>query len=153
ANFSVTRSTGNAESSDIRESSIKFDRYEFWANLICKRPTVHAVRPEVCVLNITPERGFKMTQFKNIRWWIAGLLAIATALNYLDRQSFPVAVSRIRVDIPLTDQQFSQLNSLGDGFSSSRGVWASCGRWRGSSCIGRLVKISVSLSASRSDAF
>ncbi len=53
-----------------------------------------------------------MIQFKNLRWWIAGLLAIATALNYLDRQSFPVAVSRIRMDIPLTDQQFSQVNSL-----------------------------------------
>jgi MFS transporter, ACS family, hexuronate transporter len=53
-----------------------------------------------------------MTQYKNLRWWIAGLLAIATALNYLDRQSFPVAVGQIREDIPLTDQQFSQLNSL-----------------------------------------
>jgi ACS family hexuronate transporter-like MFS transporter len=53
-----------------------------------------------------------MTQIKNLRWWIAGLLALATALNYLDRQSFPVAASQIRETIPLTDQQFSQLNSL-----------------------------------------
>ncbi len=53
-----------------------------------------------------------MTRIKNLRWWIAGLLALATALNYLDRQSFPVAVTRIKQDIPLTDQQFSQLNSL-----------------------------------------
>ncbi len=53
-----------------------------------------------------------MTQIRNLRWWIAGLLAIATALSYLDRQSFPVAVNQIREDIPLTDQQFSQLNSL-----------------------------------------
>ncbi|MBO0721570.1 MAG: MFS transporter [Blastocatellia bacterium] len=53
-----------------------------------------------------------MTQIKNLRWWIAGLLALATALNYLDRQSFPVAASQIRENIPLTDQQFSHLNSL-----------------------------------------
>jgi MFS transporter, ACS family, aldohexuronate transporter len=53
-----------------------------------------------------------MTQIRNLRWWIAGLLALATALGYLDRQSFPVAVNQIREDIPLTDQQFSLLNSL-----------------------------------------
>src|SRR5215510_11208854 len=53
-----------------------------------------------------------MTQIRNLRWWIAGLLAIATALNYLDRQSFPVAVNQIKIDIPLTDQQFSMLNSF-----------------------------------------
>ena len=36
-----------------------------------------------------------MPSVKNLRWWIAGLLALATALNYLDRQSFPVVVGEI----------------------------------------------------------
>jgi len=48
----------------------------------------------------------------NLRWWIAGLLALATALNYLDRQSFPVVVGEVTKEIPLTDDQYSQLTSL-----------------------------------------
>ena len=49
---------------------------------------------------------------KNFRWWIAGLLALATALNYLDRQSFPVVVGEIRKEIPITNEQYGQLTSL-----------------------------------------
>lgn len=49
---------------------------------------------------------------KNVRWWVAGLLALATALNYLDRQSFPVVVGEIKKDIPLSDEQYGQLTSL-----------------------------------------
>ena len=40
-----------------------------------------------------------MPPIKNLRWWIAGLLALATALNYLDRQSFPVVVGEIKKEI------------------------------------------------------
>jgi ACS family hexuronate transporter-like MFS transporter len=49
---------------------------------------------------------------KNLRWWIAGLLAIATALSYLDRQSFPVVVGEIKKEIPLSDRQYADLTSL-----------------------------------------
>jgi MFS transporter, ACS family, hexuronate transporter len=48
----------------------------------------------------------------NMRWWIAGLLALATALNYLDRQSFPVVVGEIRKEIPISNDQFGQITSL-----------------------------------------
>ena len=48
---------------------------------------------------------------KNFRWWIAGLLALATALNYLDRQSFPVVVGEIRKEIPISNGQYGQLTS------------------------------------------
>ena len=48
----------------------------------------------------------------NIRWWIAGLLALATALNYLDRQSFPVVVGEIKKTIPISNEQYGQLTSL-----------------------------------------
>jgi ACS family hexuronate transporter-like MFS transporter len=53
-----------------------------------------------------------MPSVKNLRWWIAGLLALATALNYLDRQSFPVVVGEIRNEIPLTNEQYGRLTSL-----------------------------------------
>lgn len=48
--------------------------------------------------------------FKNFRWWIAGLLALATALNYLDRLSFPAAVAEIKKTIPISDQEYGNLS-------------------------------------------
>jgi ACS family hexuronate transporter-like MFS transporter len=49
---------------------------------------------------------------KNLRWWIAGLLAAATALNYLDRQSLPVVVGEIQKSIPISNEQYGRLSSL-----------------------------------------
>jgi MFS transporter, ACS family, hexuronate transporter len=46
------------------------------------------------------------------RWWIAGLLAAATALNYLDRQNLPVVVVELQKHIPLTDRQYAHLQFL-----------------------------------------
>jgi len=48
----------------------------------------------------------------NLRWWIAGMLAVATALNYLDRQSFPVVVRVVQRDIPISDREYSALQSV-----------------------------------------
>ncbi len=48
----------------------------------------------------------------SLRWWIAGLLAAATALNYLDRQNLPVVIGEVQKSIPITDQQYSQLQFL-----------------------------------------
>lgn len=45
----------------------------------------------------------------NFRWWIAILLAAATALNYLDRQSLPVVIKEIQKSIPITDFDYSYL--------------------------------------------
>ena len=53
-----------------------------------------------------------MAQVKNLRWWIVGLLAAATALNYLDRQNLPVVVVELQKEIPLTEKQFALLQSL-----------------------------------------
>src|SRR6266508_6996372 len=53
-----------------------------------------------------------MRPIKNLRWWIAGLLALATALNYLDRLSFPVVVGEVRKEIPISNDQYGQLTSL-----------------------------------------
>jgi ACS family hexuronate transporter-like MFS transporter len=46
-----------------------------------------------------------------IRWRIAILVSAAIALSYLDRQTLPVAVQAISRDIPLTNSQFSTLQS------------------------------------------
>ena len=53
-----------------------------------------------------------MTRIPHLRWWIAGLLACATALSYLDRQSFPVASIEIQKHIAVSDQQYSVLQML-----------------------------------------
>jgi MFS transporter, ACS family, hexuronate transporter len=53
-----------------------------------------------------------MQRIRNLRWWIAGLLACASALSYLDRQSFPVAVTEIQKQIALSDRQYSVLQML-----------------------------------------
>jgi ACS family hexuronate transporter-like MFS transporter len=52
-----------------------------------------------------------MSAIKNLRWWIAGLLAVATALNYLDRQSFPIVAGEIKKQIPISDVQYGQLGA------------------------------------------
>jgi MFS transporter, ACS family, hexuronate transporter len=46
-----------------------------------------------------------------LRWRIAILASAAIAISYLDRQTLPVAVKAISGDIPLTNEQFSILQS------------------------------------------
>lgn len=46
-----------------------------------------------------------------MRWRIAILVSAAIAISYLDRQTLPVAVKAISRDIPLTNAQFSALQS------------------------------------------
>ena len=47
----------------------------------------------------------------SLRWRIAVLVSAAIAISYLDRQTLPVAVKAISRDIPLTNEQFSTLQS------------------------------------------
>lgn len=46
-----------------------------------------------------------------LRWRIAILVSAAIAISYLDRQTLPVAIKAISKDIPLTNEQFSALQS------------------------------------------
>jgi MFS transporter, ACS family, aldohexuronate transporter len=46
-----------------------------------------------------------------LRWRIAILVSAAIAISYLDRQTLPVAIKAINKDIPLTNVQFSNLQS------------------------------------------
>ncbi len=51
------------------------------------------------------------TEEIQLRWRIAVLVSAAIAISYLDRQTLPVAVLAISRDIPLTNTQFSALQS------------------------------------------
>jgi ACS family hexuronate transporter-like MFS transporter len=51
------------------------------------------------------------TEEIHVRWRIAILVSAAIAISYLDRQTLPVAVQAISKDIPLTNGQFSALQS------------------------------------------
>ena len=56
-------------------------------------------------------RGIFVDGGSNLRWRIAILVSAAIAISYLDRQTLPVAVQAISKDIPLTNGQFSALQS------------------------------------------
>lgn len=45
------------------------------------------------------------------RWWIAVLLCVAISINYMDRNTFSVAVNAIRESFPISDGDFARLNS------------------------------------------
>lgn len=45
-------------------------------------------------------------------WGVAVLISAAIAISYLDRQTLPVAVKAIARDIPLSNEQFSELQSM-----------------------------------------
>src|SRR5260370_17503630 len=53
-----------------------------------------------------------MRRIPNLRWWIAGLLATASALAYVDRQTLPVVIGEIQKTIPISDEQLGNLESL-----------------------------------------
>ena len=56
-----------------------------------------------------------MTQSTNpapsFRWKIALLVSAAIAISYLDRQTLPVAIKAVQKDIPITNTDFSHLNT------------------------------------------
>jgi ACS family hexuronate transporter-like MFS transporter len=56
-------------------------------------------------------RNFPELEANGVRWRIAILISAAIAISYLDRQTLPVAVKAISHDIPLTNGQFSALQS------------------------------------------
>ena len=46
---------------------------------------------------------------KSLRWQIALLISAAIAISYLDRQTLPVAIAAIQLDISINNTQFSHL--------------------------------------------
>jgi ACS family hexuronate transporter-like MFS transporter len=52
-----------------------------------------------------------MNHTSSLRWRIALLIAAAIAISYFDRQTLPVAIKSIQLDIPISNTQFSQLQA------------------------------------------
>ncbi len=71
-----------------------------------KNTPADTVEPDV-------ERGGQSCRMHGdmLRWRIACLVSVAIAISYLDRQTLPVAIKAIERDIPITNEQFSFLQS------------------------------------------
>ncbi len=52
-----------------------------------------------------------MKDKKNIRWWIAGTIFLATTINYIDRQALSVAAPVIREDLGLSNEDYGWIVS------------------------------------------
>lgn len=48
----------------------------------------------------------------HLRWWIAGLLFLASILNYIDRQALSLLAPTIQADLGLSDTQYGHVVSL-----------------------------------------
>jgi ACS family hexuronate transporter-like MFS transporter len=48
---------------------------------------------------------------KELRWYFVALVTAAIAISYFDRQTLPVAISAIQRTIPISNQQFSYLQT------------------------------------------
>jgi ACS family hexuronate transporter-like MFS transporter len=46
-----------------------------------------------------------------MRWYAVALVTVAIAISYFDRQTLPVAISAIQKNIPISNQQFSYLQT------------------------------------------
>ena len=55
------------------------------------------------------------------RWWVCGLLFLATTLNYMDRVALNQMAVRIQTALDLDDEEYSRLES---GFSLSFAIGA-----------------------------
>ena len=55
------------------------------------------------------DRGKLRAGGLEVQWYFVGLVTLAIAISYFDRQTLPVAISAIQRNIPLDDQQFSWL--------------------------------------------
>jgi ACS family hexuronate transporter-like MFS transporter len=59
-----------------------------------------------------PERrGSGIRPIKHLRWYIAGLLCLASALNYLDRQTLSVLIGTIKEELHLNNASYGAINA------------------------------------------
>lgn len=53
-----------------------------------------------------------MKTIPHLRWWIAGMLFLASILNYIDRQALSILAPTIQADLGLTDAQYGNVVSI-----------------------------------------
>ncbi|MEO7598884.1 MAG: MFS transporter [Opitutus sp.] len=51
-------------------------------------------------------------KIRNFRWWIAGLLLLASVLNYLDRNTVAMLAPSIQKDLGISDQEYAHVMSF-----------------------------------------
>ena len=56
----------------------------------------------------TTEASFKI---RGLRWWIIGLVFLATVINYIDRQTIAILSTVIRADLHLSTEQYAFINA------------------------------------------
>lgn len=99
-----------------------------------------------------------------MRWIIVGLLFIATALSFLDRQVLSLAIIKIKDDFNMTDVEYGWVNTaflfsyaimftlggwLIDKFGTRVGLAVSVGLWSLSSAMHGMVQNAMQLGAAR----
>ena len=57
------------------------------------------------------ERAIDTASERGNRWYPVVLVTVAIAISYFDRQTLPVAIAAIQQNIPISDQQFSYLQT------------------------------------------
>jgi len=67
-----------------------------------------------------------MFKIRNLRWLIVGLLFIATALSFLDRQVLSISILKIQSDLNVTDVEYGWINT---GFLISYALMFTLGGW------------------------
>lgn len=67
---------------------------------------------------MTDKPAFKR-RIPHLRWYIAGLLCLASALNYLDRQTLSVLIGTIKEELGLTNASYGEINAW---FLASYGI-------------------------------
>jgi len=65
-------------------------------------------------------------KIRNLRWIIVGLLFIATALSFLDRQVLSIAIIKIKAEFAMTDVQYGWVNT---GFLISYALMFTLSGW------------------------
>jgi ACS family hexuronate transporter-like MFS transporter len=50
-------------------------------------------------------------QVPGLRWWIIGLVFLATVINYIDRQTIAILSTVIRADLSLSNEQYALINA------------------------------------------
>lgn len=105
-----------------------------------------------------------MFRIKNIRWIIAGLLLVATALSFLDRQVLSVAILKIKTEFNISDVEYGWINTaflisyalmfsvggwLIDKFGTRAGMAVSVGLWSVANALHGIVQNITQLGVAR----
>lgn len=49
----------------------------------------------------------RLNRYRTVRWWVVGLLFVATVINYIDRQTLSILSSTLRTELNLTDADYA----------------------------------------------